>query len=57
MRRRDTETLRGDIHEAVKSQAKGVLGLILKAFIGVIVKAVLSVLKERGWVDLPDDRA
>lgn len=49
MRRREIE-LKQDIKDAIKSQAKGVLGILIKLIIDKLVQAVLNALRDKSWI-------
>lgn len=57
MRRRREEQLQDDISEVVKSSARGLLGFLIKGILNAIIAAVLSMLKDKGWVDVSEDAA
>lgn len=55
MRRRRELDLRYDIEDVVKSKGKGILGWLIKGLLAALVDAILNMLKEKQWVELPED--
>ena len=56
MRRRRELDLQQDLKETIKSEARGILGLLIKAIIGRLVAALLNMLKEKWTIEeLKDD--
>jgi len=55
MRRRRELDLRYDIEDVVKSKGKGILGWLIKGLLAALVDALLNMLKEKQWVELPED--
>jgi hypothetical protein len=55
MRRRVELDLRYDIEDVVKSKGKGILGWLIKGLLTALVDAILNMLKEKQWVELPED--
>lgn len=54
MRRRRELDLRYDIEDVVKSKGKGILGWLIKGLLAALVDAILNMLKEKQWVELPE---
>lgn len=55
MRRRRVDMLSDDLKNALKSEAKGLLGTIVKLFLSKIVEIIIKALTKSNWVDLQDD--
>ena len=55
MRRRRELDLRYDIEDVVKSKGKGILGWLIKGLLAALVDAILNMLKEKQWVELPEE--
>ncbi|MBO9671977.1 MAG: hypothetical protein J7577_00925 [Sphingobacteriaceae bacterium] len=55
MRRRRELDLRYDIEDVVKSKGKGLLGWLIKGLLSALVDAILNMLKEKQWVELPEE--
>jgi len=51
MRRRRALELQDDIKETIKSEARGILGLLIKAIIGRLVTALFNMLKDKWTVE------
>lgn len=54
MRRRRLEVLTDDLKDALKSEAKGLLGTIIKLFLAKIVDIIIKALIKNDWVNLED---
>jgi len=50
MRRRQEFELKQDIKDAIKSEARGILGLLIKAIIGKLVEALLNMLRDKQYI-------
>jgi len=55
MRRRRELELRYDIEDVVKSKGKGILGWLIKGLLAALVDAILNMLKEKQWIELPEE--
>lgn len=55
MRRRRIDMLSDDIKDALRSEAKGLLGTIVKLFLSKIVEIIIKALTKSNWVDLSED--
>lgn len=55
MRRRRVDILKDDLREALRSEAKGFFGTIIKLFLAKIVEIITNILIKKDWVDVTDD--
>jgi len=51
MRRRRSLELQDDIKETIKSEVRGILGLLIKAIIGRLATALFNMLKDKWTVE------
>lgn len=51
MRRRRALELQDDIKDAIKSEARGILGLLIKAILGRLVTALFNMLREKWTIE------
>ncbi len=55
MRRRKIDMLSDNLKDALKSEAKGFFGTIIKLFLSKIVEIIIKALINREWVNVTDD--
>lgn len=55
MRRRRIDILNEDLKDALKSEAKGFFGTIIKLFLSKIVEIIIKALIKKNWVDVSED--
>jgi len=55
MRRRRIDLLNDDLKDALKSEAKGILGTLIKLFLSKIVDIIIKALVKKNWVDVTED--
>lgn len=55
MRRRRIDLLSDDLKEALRTEARGFFGTIVKLFLAKLVEIIISALTKKQWVDLQDD--
>ncbi len=59
MRRRRIDILSDDLKSELKSEAKGLFGMIVKLFLAKLIDLVIKVIKKQSWTpdleDFPED--
>lgn len=55
MRRRRIDILNEDLKDALKSEAKGFFGTIIKLFLSKIVEIIIKALIKKNWVDVSEN--